>query len=129
MANRLIRRYFKSHTYGILVVNGIVFCTLEPPWKKNRRNVSCVPAGVYKVSFLARSASGKYRNVWHIEFVPKRSGILIHNGNLTSHTRGCVLVGLKFGRLGGKPAVLSSRTALRRLLKAAGKKPFTLVVR
>lgn len=98
---------------GIIVADGAPFATLEPPWRGNQRNVSCIPVGDYETYFMKRSASGKYRNVFHVTGVPNRSEILIHGGNTADHTRGCILIGKHSGLLAGNPAVLSSRVALR----------------
>lgn len=125
----LFRDYYADHTRGWLVVGTQIFRTLEPPWENNQRNISCIPEGTYQTVYLPKSASGKYRKVWHLRNVKDRSAILIHNGNLVDHTRGCILVGTRFGRLGGKPAVLSSRTGMRKLLELIGEQGFTLHVR
>ncbi len=114
-------RQTKDYTLGWLVVKGEVFYTIERPWLNNKQNVSCIPTGDYKFKFLAKSGSGKYRNVYHVTGVTGRSGVLIHNGNLVSHSRGCIIIGSRLGTLGGKTAVLGSRSALRRLVKQVGK--------
>lgn len=124
----LIRQYFDSHTKGDLVIGDQVFHTLERPWLGNQRNVSCIPPGTYLARYLPKSASGKYRRCWHITNVPNRAGILIHNGNLVKHTKGCPLLGIRHGRLAGKPAVLGSKIAMRRLLSAIGESDFELTV-
>lgn len=103
---------------GFMVVDGEVFYTLEPPWRDNQRNVSCIPPGSYNVNFMPRSWSGKYRNCYHVTGVDGRSEILIHVGNLPEHTRGCLLIGKKLGSLAGKPAVLSSKIALRQFVNS-----------
>jgi hypothetical protein len=43
--------------------------------------------------------------------VPGRSEILIHKGNLSSDSKGCIIVGEEFGTLNGRVAVLSSGKA------------------
>lgn len=118
----------KKATQGILIARGKMFYTLENPWLDNKRNVSCFPSGAYNTNFLKRSASGRYRNVYHVTAVPKRSGILIHAGNITKHTKGCLLVGKKRGTLAGQPAILNSRSAIRKLFKTMGPNPFKLIV-
>lgn len=123
----LFRQYFNTHTYGTLVTSfGDVLYTIERPWLNNQANISCIPKGEYLVTFLKKSASGKYRDVWHIQDVEDRSGILIHNGNLVKHTRGCLILGSKKGSLGNNPAVLRSRDAMRKLKLDMGTKPFLL---
>ena len=113
-------------TTGLLIVEGKVFYTLERPWLNNGRNVSCIPAGEYEGVYLDRSASGKYKNIYHLRDVPDRSGILIHNGNVVTHTRGCILVGKVRGYLYNMPAVLQSRTALGELVDTLGKSDIRL---
>ncbi len=126
---KLFRYERKStHTLGAFVIDGETFYTIERPWLDNRRNVSCIPGGTYRVNFLPRSGSGKYRNCYHLLNVTGRSGILIHNGNLVSHSRGCLILGSRPGMLGNAPAVLSSRPALRRLNSVTGSEPFELEI-
>ena len=124
----LVRNYFPTHVFGWLIIGGETFRTLERPWLDNQRNVSCIPTGDYNSNYLHKSGSGKYRKVWHVQPVNNRSGILIHNGNLVNHTRGCLLLGNKIGKLAGQPAVLQSRQAMRRLLDLVGPNPFELEV-
>ena len=125
----LIRNENKStHTLGVLVVDGQRFSILERPWLNNKNNISCIPTGTYKVNYLPQSGSGKYKNCYHILNVPGRSGILIHNGNLVSHSKGCLIIGSRPGHLSGHRAVLSSRPALRRLVKTIGKTSFELEI-
>ncbi len=116
------------HTKGFLVVGNEVFRTLEPPWKDNLKNLSCVPRGIYRGVYLPRSASGKYKRVYHIRDVENRSGILIHNGNIVDHTLGCVLLGLKHGKIGRKAAVLNSRSAMARLNRITQQEPINLEI-
>ena len=100
-------------TFGILTLEGRPLCvTCEDPWKNNRRNESCIPTGTYQ----CRNHNGKkYTNVWEVTNVPGRKAILIHAGNTTDDTEGCILVGESFDELDGKPAVLRSRVALMKL--------------
>lgn len=115
-----------THTRGVFCICGEVFFTIEPPWRNNRRNESCIPPGEYTCVFLPRSASGKYRDVFHVTNVPDRSGVLIHNGNLAKHSKGCIIIGSAPGVLGGVEAVLLSRKALRQLGRVTSRRPFKL---
>lgn len=85
---------------------------MEPPWKDNKQNISCIPPGEYEFVFMPKSSSGRYRNCYHIKGVPGRSEILIHGGNTVANTRGCILPGKRIGRLAGEMAVLNSKSAL-----------------
>ncbi|WP_086931671.1 DUF5675 family protein [Agarilytica rhodophyticola] len=111
---------------GVFAIGDKIFHILERPWQNNARNKSCIPAGQYSAHFLPRSASGKYRNIYHLKPVSGRSGILIHNGNVVSHSRGCLIIGLRRGTLAGQPAVLNSRTALSELSQVTQQEPFML---
>ena len=93
----LIRDTFSDKsTIGELFINGERFCdTLENPWINNKKNVSCIPRGEYKVRLrLAReSASRDYLHLL-VEDVENRSYILFHIGNTPKDTSGCILLGL-----------------------------------
>lgn len=117
-----------THTFGALVIGGKIFYVLERPWLNNKANVSCIPEGKYTAHFLPRSGSGRYTDVYHILPVNGRSGILIHKGNLVSHSLGCLIIGSSVGSLGGKPAVLQSAKALRELNNITDKKSFKLEI-
>lgn len=99
-----------AHTdHGILGRMGRWY-VLENQWRDNRRNVSAIPAGVY------RCTRGVYHRggypAFELQDVPGRSLILIHAGNTDQDTRGCPLIGSRVGVLGGRLAVLDSRAAL-----------------
>ena len=120
---QLIRHPVGGATRGWLVWDGQAWPTMELPWRGNRRNVSCVPPGRYGVR---RHQSPRFGPCWLVGPVPGRSAILVHAGNTTRDTRGCVLPGTRTGQLGGLPAVLSSRAAMLRILRAP--QPDCLVV-
>ena len=91
--------------------------TLELPWKKNKRNVSCIPWGTYRVTDYT---SSKYSSAFVVLNVPGRSGILIHAGNFISDIEGCILVGEEWEFM-GRPrqlAVSYSKNTLNKLLFA-----------
>ena len=125
-----IIRLNKSSTEirGVMITPTQVLFTLERPWLNNARNISCIPKGKYKVKYLPKSYSGKYKKIFHVLKVPGRSGILIHNGNLVTHTKGCILLGTRPGRLANRRAVLNSRTAMRKLVKELKNQTFTLEI-
>ena len=111
--------------FGILSLREKPLCiTCENPWLQNRRNVSCIPAGVYQ---CVPHNGSKYKNVWRLENVPGRSAILIHAGNTIKDTQGCILPGLALGNLHGLPAVLNSGAAID-MLHSIVAETFTLEV-
>ena len=111
-----------------LVCGDIEFQCIERPWKNNKVRESCIPVGTYKALPLDRSGSGKYIDVWHIQDVEGRTEILIHAGNLVSHSLGCVIIGSERGELGGEAAVLGSKKALDKLNEVTNRQPFTLQI-
>lgn len=112
-------------TAGILTHEGKALCnTLEPNWKQNKPKISCIPAGIY---YCVPHTGPKFSNVWRLERVEGREAILIHAGNTLYDTSGCILVGLSFGEIKGKLAVLHSQDALEMLRKKLPKE-FTIQV-
>lgn len=109
--------------------HGLICYVMEPPWRDNRPNVSCIPVGDYDVTHLKRSASGKYKDCYHVHNVPDRFAILIHKGNTVRDTMGCMLPGARVGTLGGQKAVLGSAQAMRKIHKITQRKGFKLHVR
>jgi hypothetical protein len=104
MTQAILRRLFFSPdgTFGQLELGGVILCkTVERPWLDNKRLVSCIPTGDYKV---VKRTSPKYGHHWHIKGVPNRSLILFHNANYPSELQGCVGVGRNY-MIGGKETV------------------------
>lgn len=66
------------------------FLTLELPNLANKKNLSCIPEGFFKV---VPRRSKKYGTHFHVLDVPNRSLILFHHGNYVTNTKGCILVG------------------------------------
>lgn len=110
-------RQDSAGTFGVIVADNQMLCvTCEDPWNNNRRNISCIPAGVYK---CVKRISAKYKHHWHVLDVPNRSLILIHNGNTIADTEGCILVGetITTSQL-GKMAITNSVKTMNRLRKS-----------
>lgn len=125
-------------TLGVLTARGLPgpIHIMEPPWRDNRRNRSCIPLGIYDV---VPHVSPRFGRCLLVTGVPDRSHILFHAGNLggdvekglRTHTAGCLLPGLRPGwiRVGEarQSAVLGSRTATRHIFQWA-ERPFQLEV-
>lgn len=129
--------YLPDMTLGFLDVAGIRFATLEEPWLPNPRGpggtpfgpgveASCVPDGVYS---LEPHNTKDHPNVWalvnpalgvyHYGRPPGqlwgRVAVLIHSGNTTRDTEGCIIVGTQHGSFEGSVSideVTGSRQAL-----------------
>jgi len=125
-------------TRGVLVADGLEpLHVMEPPWRDNRRCISCIPPGVYRV---VPYRSPRFRDCLHVLDVPGRSHILIHRGNvggdrakgLHTHTLGCLLPGIRRARIRVKgrvqDAVVNSTTGFRHLMAWAGGAPFELEI-
>ena len=118
-------------TEGLLVSEDFNCRTLELPWRENRRQISCIPAGIYDVEMRL---SNKYGRIYWVRKVPDRTYILIHSGNYAgdkskgfkSHVMGCILLGKKSGYLGGQVAVLNSRIMVRSFMEDLEYEPFKL---
>jgi len=90
-----IRRLSDNHfgTFGVLMVDGQPYCwTLERRYRRNARNISCIPPGTYRCK---RKRSRRFGATWEVLDVENRSGILFHAGNKESDSRGCILLGEK----------------------------------
>ena len=85
--------------------------TLEPPWKENGRNVSCIPKGIYR---LKKKTSKSKGFCFEVLDVPERNGILIHRGNFPKDTQGCILPGFLLKDIDGdgKREVANSKNAM-----------------
>lgn len=118
----------ETESLGVLKLAGRAMClTLEPPPRGNAANVSCIPPGRYR---CLRKTSPRFGETFEITGVPGRSHILFHAGNLAADTRGCVLLGSRFGNLGGQRAVLESKAALTAFLAELDRQEsFELVIR
>lgn len=69
------------------------FFTVEPPWKQNRTDISCIYNGRFR---LVKRWSEQYGNHFHIVDTYGRTVVLIHVGNYRKNTKGCILPGKGF---------------------------------
>ena len=122
--NLLIIRdtFTEKSTIGNLYLNGEWLCdTLELPYKDNQRNISCIPAGQYKVR-LRTARESSTRDYLHllIQDVPNRDFVLVHVGNKSSDSRGCVLVGIGTEQDFVKNSRLAMELLMKELLNLGG---------
>ena len=128
-------------TMGFLLSSDSLFTcfTIEPPWRDNQRNISCIPEGDYEGQ-LAQSR--RYGKVYLISPIKGRTGILIHKGNLAgdaskefhTHSQGCILLGSHYGHLQNpkgkmQKAILNSISTLRHFHEFMDGENFKLIVR
>ena len=125
-----LRRHDQG-TEGQLLTTGFNSYTLELPWRDNKRNISCIPAGVYDC-IIRRSP--RFGLTYWVLKVPDRTYILIHSGNwagdralgFKTHVNGCILLGKKMGYLQEQRAVLNSRITIRKFANLMKNKEFKL---
>lgn len=92
----LERVYLEDRTLGSIYRDGEMICkTLELPWRQNKRAISCIPEGTYKVIKQPPKETRAYP-YFRLPNVSGRSGILIHRGTNPAHSKGCILVGGRF---------------------------------
>lgn len=132
--------YPQKYTEGTLYISGTYFCdTLEPQERglsvkmsvadlqaRKIKGVTAIPKGVYQV-VLSQSAKFSERPFYKslggflplLVAVPAFSGILIHCGNTSSDTSGCILVGKRVGAGIIGESRLVFRSLLDKLMSAA----------
>ena len=91
---------------------------LELPNKDNKRKISRICSGQYKV---VPRWSQTFKHHFHVLDVENRDYILIHSGNYYTNTEGCLLVGDKFIDLNndGYLDVSKSGLTMTKLLEVA----------
>lgn len=74
-----------------------IMSILEPPWKYNETDVSCIPSGTYicKLQEHVQENGNRYP-AYQIMEAPDRTNIEIHIGNKVSDTHGCQIEGLVY---------------------------------
>ena len=89
MKLKLKRTYHSNGTNGKLYDGDQLVChTIELPWLNNRRNVSCIPEGIYELEKRSTEKRGQHLI---IKEVPDRSGILLHPANeALKELKGCI---------------------------------------
>jgi hypothetical protein len=108
----------KEQTLGVLTIFNeplaVFQCrTLELPWRDNKRNISCIPAGYYPMVW---EYSPKYdRFLWELKDVPSRSEVKIHPANYVEQLNGCIALGQKVQDINGdgKKDITNSRRTVR----------------
>lgn len=125
---KIKREYTKDYTIGTIISDKFketLYC-LELPYLDNKNNISCIPAGEYKIK---KHYSNKFKNCIKILDVKDRSNILIHTGNTvnkfkdstgynwTIESHGCLLTSLSINRQEQYPIGNFSRKALEFLLE------------
>lgn len=111
MELELHRVYHEKGTSGAFWYYGQKICeSIELPWRNNKRGISCIPEGRYRLNTRIHPQKGKQLV---LRAVPGRSGILIHAANdALRELRGCIAPVCKVSEPGKG---FYSRIALERL--------------
>jgi hypothetical protein len=121
-------------TFGeIILPNGTKFFTLELPWKDNKPEVSCIPAGVYLCKYIN---SPKHGPTYELSNVPGRTSIQIHKANfagdiskgLKSDLLGCIALGTAISIVKNQLVILNSGMTIDVFEAALNKAPFYLKI-
>jgi Family of unknown function (DUF5675) len=120
----LKRIYTEVSTLGILSEGDIKLCyTIELPNRKNARGLSCIPEGRYLCKYEPNHRLGQ---VYRLQSVAGREGILIHVANKTSELRGCIAPNLTItSATEGK----ASQSAIEAIFQATARLDFLLDVK
>ncbi|MDP2687035.1 MAG: DUF5675 family protein [Aequorivita sp.] len=104
----LHRTHYRAGTNGSLFHKNQLLCfSIELPWRANKRNISCIPDGIYE---LEPFYSLQFKHHLLVKGVPNQSGILMHPANdATSELCGCIAPVLQLTGIGKG---LGSRKAL-----------------
>lgn len=113
--------------------NGARLLIGQLPFKNNERNVSSIVPGEY---ICLPVMSAKFGKSWLLCDVESRSGILIHRGlfcgdilkGWRSHTKGCLLTGLKLVVDKGQLSLSLSASAFDLLMRVMGHVKFKIII-
>ena len=126
----LHRAYFKEGANGTLFNSGRFLChTIELPWNDNKRNISCIPEGVYEVE---PRFSKRFKHHLILKDVKGRSFILFHPANdALKELQGCIA---PVTYLSGIGRGVYSRDAMQKLLSLVyqakdRKEPILLIIK
>lgn len=134
---RIILERFESTdqgTFGKIRIDSETFYTLELPWRDNRSDISCIPAGLYGCEY--NMSAHFRRKLYSVEGVNNRIGIRIHPANFAgdrtlgydSQLHGCIALGLHTGVMGGQKCLLLSSVAVRKFESLMNREFFVLEV-
>ncbi|MGO8502762.1 DUF5675 family protein [Rhizobium leguminosarum] len=132
MKNLHLSRVIAANGASLGVMSGLsrTLYTLEEAWRENKPKVSCVPAGTYRCipHGWERGARVSKPQTWELVDVPGRSAVLIHIGNTTKDTEGCILAGMGLMVTQLLSSVSDSRMAIDLMRREIGADEFTLTI-
>jgi hypothetical protein len=127
-----LNRLTESNGASLGVLKGLsrTLYTLEEAWRENKPKVSCVPGGTYRCIPHGWETGTKVSKprTWELVGVPGRSAVLIHVGNTTKDTEGCILAGMGLMVTQLLSSVSDSRIAIELMRREIGPNEFTLTI-
>ena len=122
-------------TFGRILADELTLFTGELPWRDNRFQRSCIPAGLYNARLVYVPKFGKH--CYWLQPTAPRTSILMHAATFMgdiekgfrTHLQGCIALGERLGWIENQKCVLLSAPAMRRLEALMERKPFTLEIR
>ena len=130
--NLTLHRFIEANgaTMGALLGLSQTLYTLEEAWRGNKTGISCVPAGTYRCvpHGWEPGSTVKKPQTWELQNVPGRTGVLIHIGNYTKDTEGCILAGKGMSISPTLSMVNDSDMAIKLMRKEIGSNGFTLEI-
>ena len=113
-----LQSYVPDGTFGVIRINGEFTClSLEPPWRNNQIDVSCIPEGQY---LAERFDSPEFGETFRFIDVSPRSNVEFHIGNTIKDTRGCILLGSYLATFDGHKGIARSRRAFDHFMVILG---------
>ena len=121
-------------TFGTMVINEHSYVSGELPWRDNHNELSCIPVGMYTCTW--RFSNHFQKNLYHVENVKGRDGVLIHPAHLMGDTTkglksellGCIALGKVKGIINAQEAVLQSKAAIDEFNEYLNGQPVELVI-
>lgn len=112
-----------SNTRGKIIFNCV---SLELPFLSNKKGISCIPTGTYKAIKTKSQSRG---DVLILKQVPNRTSILVHIGNYSKDTLGCILVGrnIEYSEGTGEHYITQSRLTMSALLSVCANELFIVI--
>lgn len=119
-----VARYYtplQMGTFSVVDCHGITYYFVEPAWRNNMVDVSCIPEGTYyleRATYYGGDGPGGREDypTWQIMGVVGRGEIKVHRMNYAAQSRGCPGIGDSLGVINGHWAVLNSEDAHNRFM-------------
>jgi hypothetical protein len=124
---------FTLGCFTIGIGNHAPLFILEPPWRNNEANISCIPHGEYVCNLVPSSRFNYSKDIrpdiYEVTEILGRSFIRIHPGNRASETNGCLLPGIGVNNDQDWPYLVGSKIALDLIHELINEKTFKLTIR